>query len=203
MSAVERVPRRVGMQLLVEHIQREGDIEARFLPREAERDPVRPAAADETERTVAVEWIGERSFLDDPRVLYRLLRTGQPDGFTPHQAAVIRAAARRRIARVPGHNREMGPRDGLSRTYVWGPKAGGYVRRMSYRDAERLLASASGHEFRIVGEQPPAPSPAERLFAALPQQHIRLVGAQEFSRIEAAAALEGPLPSIRAGRGSR
>lgn len=147
---------------------------------------VRPAATDATDRVVEVEWVGERCFLEDPRVEFMLLREGLPGGFTPHQAAVIRAASKVRIAKVPNHSREMtADRDGLSQDYVWGPAAKTYVRRMPFADADKLKSCASGHEFRVLGHEP-EPSPLR-----LPEMHVRLVGEREFDRIETLAGLRG------------
>lgn len=147
---------------------------------------VRPPTADDDDRTVDVEWRGEPSALSDPLVEYRriLTRQGAPGGYTPEQDAVITAASILRIARAPKHSRELTKdRDGLSQDYVWGSKVGTYVRSVRYRDAERIKALPSGHEFRIVGHEP-EPSPI-----ATSERYIRLVGAQEFDRIETLAAL--------------
>lgn len=178
----ERITKHEALQRIAAQMRDAGQ-EARVLPRGATQER-QSARDDDTSRTVEVEWVGERSPLESPLVEYKLARQGMPDGFTPHQAAVIRAAAKLRIGRWKGHSREIGVRDGLSRTYLWGHRVKTFVRRMPYPDAERLKASASGHEFRIVGHEPD-PSPLR-----LPEGHIRLVGDREFNRIETVAALE-------------
>lgn len=141
-------------------------------------------ASDPDGKYVEVEWIGEKSPLENPVVAYKLMRVGKSDGFTDHQAAVVRAAARLRIGKFKGHNRAMGPESGLSQTYVWGPKVKTYVRKMTYADAERLLATNSGHEFRIVGQ------PASEQPMALPTSGVRLMGAKEFTSVEALAGMK-------------
>ena len=48
-------------------------------------------------------------------------------------------------------------RDGMSETITWGPKRGTYVREVTARDADKILSSPAGREFRVVGyagEQP-------------------------------------------------
>lgn len=169
-----------------EWIAAQADAAGREAATTAEPAAVRPVGADDDARTVEVEWIGEPSPIEDPQVAYWLLRAGQADGYTPQQAKIVRAAARLRTGRFPGHNRELtADRDGLSQDYVWGPKVGTYVRRVRFRDAEKIKASRSGHEFRLVGQE------AERTPLVLPGPcAVRLVGEQRFSRMEAIAGLE-------------
>lgn len=48
-------------------------------------------------------------------------------------------------------------RDGLTETVTWGPHQGTYVREVTAKDADRILSSVAGKEFRIIGyagEQP-------------------------------------------------
>lgn len=42
-------------------------------------------------------------------------------------------------------------RDGMTETVTWGPNTGTYVREVNAKDADRILSSAAGREFRIVG----------------------------------------------------
>jgi len=84
---------------------------------------------------------------------------------------------------VPGHNREMTKdRDGMTQDYLWGPTARTYIRRMPFRDADRLRSGNSGEEFRIIGVDPAQHNPFD-----VPH-NIRLVSDMEFGRITREAA---------------
>lgn len=98
--------------------------------------------------TVRLEWIGARSPLDHPLVEYRLA-TGQ---YPKHAADILRKAAVQAPIRHLGTSRRMTPDahgiPGLSQSYEWGPRPATYVQDVEHRDADKILSSASGAEFR-------------------------------------------------------
>lgn len=104
---------------------------------------------------VALEWVGEKSPTEDPRVEYALLR----GLFSEEQRKVLDAAIAQTIRRIDGkRSRDLGPCAALphlSRRYQWGPKKGTYVVAVTFKDAEAILACRSGHEFRDVTEGVP------------------------------------------------
>jgi hypothetical protein len=135
----------------------------------------RPAPEGRTPRPTPghrrIEWVGEPSPFDNPNVALKLA-CGH---YTRVQAETIRAYHRKRIRRTPGHNREMTKdRDGMTQDWVWGPKAGTYVRLLPNRDADRLLSGPSGSEFRDL-DAGGVPSPV-----ILPNTDIRLMREAEF-----------------------
>ncbi|HEY7119515.1 MAG TPA: hypothetical protein VH475_23185 [Tepidisphaeraceae bacterium] len=145
-------------------------------------EPPDAAAADDEARTVAVTWVGEPALFDNPVTQYRVFLTRHnlpPQGglspYTREQLAALEAAMRIRIIPFPGHTRELGPRDGLSREYRWGHAAGSRTIPVRYADAEKIKASPSGHEFRL-------PDEPESPFATVPT-NLRLVGATEYEGI--------------------
>jgi hypothetical protein len=96
-----------------------------------------------------IEWTGQKSLFDDPRVEYAML-TGK---MTPQQKATLRAATRWRVYRIVGKSiRTLTPAmlPGLSKSYRWGPEKGNYVQAVSDGDAAIILACASRDEFRDV-----------------------------------------------------
>lgn len=99
-------------------------------------------------KRVLLEWIGQTSPLHSEVVL-ALKARGM---LTPFHRIVLEKAALMCIARVDGRtSRTIGERDGLTETIRWGPARGTYIREVSAVDADRLLASAAGREFRLVG----------------------------------------------------
>ena len=153
------------------------DAEVVVNPERAER---RPAAEGRDPRPAPghrrIEWVGEPSPFDNPNVALKLA-CGH---YTPIQAETIRAYHRKRIQRTPGHNRVMTKdRDGMTQDWVWGPKAGTYVRLLPNRDADKLLSGPSGAEFRDL-DAPAAPSSV-----AVPNRDIRLMSATEFDQYAA------------------
>lgn len=110
---------------------------------------------------VWVEWVGEPSPLDDPRIELGMA-TGR---FTPDQKRVIRNLSHTRIARVHGHTRTLrrgtGARElpGLSQDWRWGNHARArpghprsYCQALPHRDADAIKSSVVGHEFIVHGE---------------------------------------------------
>lgn len=112
-------------------------------------------------KTRKIEWIGERSPLDEPVVAWRLM-TKQ---FTALQEAVIRRAAAMARTRVKrerlfehDHQHAQAVLKGLHRTYLF-TKANNYIQDVDYHDVDILLGSESGHEFRdLDAPDPPTPT---------------------------------------------
>lgn len=170
---------------IAKQIEKTNDEEAVVRP----RTQVAHSPGIEHEAFVEVEWVGEPSFIRNPVVALRLALVGQDKGFTPHQAAVIRAANRIRSGAFPGVTRSVGPRSGFSRHYTWGHKnQKTSIQRMTMADADKLKASRDGHEFRIIGvESPPA-------LLTLPDVGLRMVSDKEFKRVEGYMADERARP---------
>ena len=144
--------------------------------------PAGPAQADDTERMVEMTWVGEAALFDNPVTQFRVYLTrhnlpprGGLTSYSPQQMAALEAAMQIRIIPFPGHTRELGPRDGLSQTYRWGHAAGTHTIPVRFRDAEKIKASGSGHEFRLPGE-------AEPPLDTVPTK-LRLVGDAEYEGI--------------------
>lgn len=106
-------------------------------------------------KTALVEWVGEPSPFDSEVV--RALRF--KGLLTPVHRLVLGKVALMRNARIDGHtSRTLGPRDGLSRVYRWGAKAGTFVLEVPLgRDLDRILEigrlgiSRDLNEFRVLG----------------------------------------------------
>ena len=104
-------------------------------------------------RTVVLEWVGERSPLDDPAIRYRLAMLE----FTPLQSRALREAAarsvtragnRRRVLEAGPDPRALAPVPGLSRSYCW-ERANGFRVAVTLADADVILSSGCGHEFEL------------------------------------------------------
>lgn len=152
------------------------------LPRHRGLDELLAASEDPHPRgTRRIEWVGERSPLDDDRVLAKLLLSesrmpGAPTYYTPTQCRAIRLAAARARTRGDGwrnrimehsHQHAMAVVHGLRRTYYW-TKSNGYVCDVDYHDADVILSSDSGHEFvdldALEPGQPKVITPSPEVF---------------------------------------
>jgi hypothetical protein len=102
-------------------------------------------------RRVLLEWIGQPSPFASETVL-ALKARGMLTAFHLH---LLERAALKCIARVDGMTSRTltAERDGLTETVRWGPKRGTFIREVAMVDAERILASPAGPEFRIVGKE--------------------------------------------------
>lgn len=130
----------------------------------------------EHERYVEVEYVGEMSLINDPVVAFKLAIQGQKQGFSSHQASVIRTASRIRRSRPENKIREVLKRHGFSQDYRWGKK-NKWIQRMTLADAEKLKSDKGGHEFVILGHEPTPSS------IVLPQDEIRISNDKELKRI--------------------
>jgi hypothetical protein len=100
---------------------------------------------------IPLEWIGSPQPRDDPRIQFailskrlngkqlRILELADANGTRPIKGRKVR----RRL--IPGYCTDL---DHLSREYVWGPLRDQYVVAVLFRDADVILSSASGHQFR-------------------------------------------------------
>ena len=168
-----RMPVKTALEQIATQMEGEGQ-EAHVRPHaETTTNPI----GVEHEQYVEVKWIGEPSYLQDPRVYVRLALMGKPGGFTERQARVIRAASRIRMGTFAGHTREMTRKHGFSRDYAWGARHKTYVQRMTLADANKLRSSVDGHEFVILGFEPEA-SPI-----ILPPNYIKIISDREFKEI--------------------
>jgi hypothetical protein len=119
---------------------------------------------------VYLEWVGQPSPFDDPTIQFLMLRNRLDKGVKD----IIRALARRRIARIDGISRRVvfhGDNDsraikGLSQTWTFGPRVtrkpgqpGSYIHLVPNRDADLILGSSMGHEFRVIGLAQSEPDP--------------------------------------------
>jgi hypothetical protein len=115
-----------------------------------------------------IEWVGEASPFDDPFIEFGV-STGR---YTPQQVALIRRASLRVNKRTEHNIRRMSQEDpGLSREVLWGPGRANWVQVLSYRDADILLASPNGYEFRDLDA-----AEADEPQVIHPPMEIRLVG---------------------------
>lgn len=136
---------------------------------------------------VWVEWTGEASPFENPVVQYRSLM-GQ---FTAEQTDMLHALAKLRIARVERKTTRtlrggngVGQINGLSVPVVrWGPfenvpagSRGSFIQALTFADADKVKASASGGEFRIWWERDGEP----RLDIVLPGGAVQIVKAENF-----------------------
>lgn len=94
-----------------------------------------------------ISWIGVKSPLEDDRIVYRKLI----GAYTPDEVETLEAVAEivSPLIVQEGHTgRLLGPRQGLSRTYQWGPRPGTFVQDVAEVDVDRLFAMPDGAEFR-------------------------------------------------------
>jgi hypothetical protein len=90
-----------------------------------------------------IEWVGEKSVMDEPFV-WTGIATGR---FTKEQEALLRRCALKRSARTRDTERRLGPHDpGLSREVVWS-RRNGWTQVLIFADAEKVLSCPDGHEF--------------------------------------------------------
>lgn len=104
---------------------------------------------------VQLEWVGDVS----PFAGEVLTAMDRMHLLPPKLAAALQRVALSIAYRMDGLTTRTltKERDGLSETITWGPHRGTYVREVTARDADRILSSRSGREFRVVGyagEQP-------------------------------------------------
>jgi hypothetical protein len=125
------------------------------------KDPTPPEQRNPGPGRVLVEWIGE----DGPYAEAKLAAAVEL-GLIP--AAIVTAWKQlheRITTRIPGiaHHTMSVERDGMSETITWGPYE--YVRAVTIKDADTLLSSSFGHQFRILnyaGQQPANMHPIDR-----------------------------------------
>lgn len=107
--------------------------------------PPKPAETADGRRGRRIEWIGEGSPFDDPFVEFGVA-TGR---YTAEQVDLLRRVALRACKRTETNTRILDQRDpGLSTRVEWGPGPGNWVRVLTNQDADKVLSSASAHEFR-------------------------------------------------------
>jgi hypothetical protein len=87
-------------------------------------------------KTALVEWIGDPSPFDSE--LIRALRLR--DLLLPVERLVLGQLTFSRQPRIDGYTSwALGPRDGLTKTYRWGPQRGTYVVEVDFADIDNLL----------------------------------------------------------------
>jgi hypothetical protein len=108
-------------------------------------------------KTRRVEWIGEKSPLDEPVIAFNLL-LGR---YTPMQEKAIRRAAQKVRSRSFGmrlleheHQHAQAVVTGFKRSYLFEAKAK-YICEMDYPDATRLFDSPVAHEFVDLTDRDP------------------------------------------------
>lgn len=105
---------------------------------------------------VLVEWIGDVS----PGASEQILAACRLGLLPPKLVKAIYRLPKITSTRIDTvTDRAAGVRDGLQRTYRWGPARGTYVQEMPIGDATKLLDMPCGREFRIVGRGAPADQP--------------------------------------------
>lgn len=170
--------------------------------RKAEPDATPPDQRYVGPGSVLLEWVGDRSPFAEVR-----LGMAVQLGLIP--AAVVNAwreLSHRLMfsTRVPGviHKEMTAERDGMSQDYVWGPHPSAYLQRVTYADADRILSSPDGHEFRIhgyEGEQPADWDPFKRFLAPYVPPEV----VERARHVVVKTGGEMPIrgASVRAGRG--
>jgi hypothetical protein len=118
--------------------------------------------AVQTERgKVWLEWVGQPSPYDDVTVRYLIATHGLPQKVEN----MLRVMSQRRIARIDGvsirimpHGDALNAVKGLSQTWRFGKHAHArpgtpqsYIQLVPNRDADLILSSNVGNEFRIIG----------------------------------------------------
>jgi hypothetical protein len=125
------------------------------------KDPTPPDQRNPGPGRVLVEWIGEEGPYAEAK-----LAAAVDLGLIP--ASIVSAWTQlhgRITTRIPGiasHSMTR-ERDGMSETIVWGPYE--YVQAVTVKDADTLLSSSFGHQFRILnyaGQQPANVHPIDR-----------------------------------------
>jgi hypothetical protein len=97
--------------------------------------------------TVDIEWVGDPPLLDE--VTQLRIAMGELPAMS---ATVLRAAETQRKRPVQGITKRYVDVDSFqtSRNYTFGPDV--FVTAVDKRDVDKILGSASGHQFRIKGE---------------------------------------------------
>jgi len=154
---------------------------------------------------VLVEWVGDASPLGQ-RQIAEAVRMGM---IPPVVVAAWHHHATGMTTAIPGvsHHTMTRERDGMSETVTWGPHPGTFVREVSATDADTLLSSTFGPQFRVVGRPDQLPAggqPADRdVFLFVPPsvrervRSIRIVDGPE----EALAGVTTAASPVGAGKG--
>lgn len=133
-----------------------------------------------------MEWVGEKSPMDQEWVRYSLIT----NRFTPEQADLIRHVARHACVRVDGRHRRImrrgnlgyGGIDGLSvDEIIWGARVGvpvgsvgSYVQVVSVHDADLILSTPSGMEFVLYTEDGARHQGDDQPLALIPDISVRV-----------------------------
>ena len=121
------------------------------VPRKHERlDDLLAASHDPHPRkTRRVEWVGEKSPLDDPVIAFNLLM----GKYTPTQEKAIRRAAQRTRSRSWGerlleheHQHAQAVVKGMRRSYIFN-RANKFICEMDFKDVDILFSSPIAREF--------------------------------------------------------
>jgi hypothetical protein len=128
--------------------------------------------------TVPIEYVGDPPVIDEI-MQFRLAR-GE---FLPEAEAIIRQAEMERCTAIKGiDKRQVDPEYfGTSRQYIFGPLD--YVVDVERRDVDKIMGSASGHQFRRVGD------PINDL--VLPRQPFRFVDEFTLTGADGAKRIDG------------
>ena len=119
-----------------------------LLGGQGETDPTPPQARYTQPGRVQLEWIGDVS----PYAGEVMTALGRMHLLPKTIQAALQRVVLTIAFRVDGvTTRTLGERDGLSETITWGPRPGTYVREISAKDADRILSSSAGRQFRVVG----------------------------------------------------
>lgn len=100
---------------------------------------------------VYIEWIAQKSLLSDPRVEY-MMAMGK---ISERQMVILREASKKRVRRVIDRSirRLDGKKEGLSRSYEWGPSRASMIQVIPDADARLILSCSSREEFREVDSE--------------------------------------------------
>jgi len=151
---------------------------------------------------VLLEWIGDSS----PLGLRQIREAVRQKMIPAVVVAAWEAHAEKMTTRIPGvsYHAMTVARDGMSETVRWGELPGTYVQEVSAKDADTVLSSTFGSQFRVVGtadQMPDGGQPADRdIFLLVPPsvrervRSIRIVDGPEeaLAGVTTAAAPVGP-----------
>jgi len=154
---------------------------------------------------VLIEWVGDASPLGQ-RQIAEAVRMGM---IPPVVVAAWEHHAAGMTTAIPGvaHHTMTRERDGMSETVTWGPYPGTYVREIAAADADTVLSSTFGRQFRVVGrtdQLPEGGQPADYdVFLFIPPsvrervRSIRIVDGPE----ESLAGVTTAASPVGAGKG--